>query len=87
VAARGHSEKPDTRWSEVRGDISVKENVVAPFLAEYGDPRRYGAGRDILMAEAVKRYDRILQLCPELRELQDRIGAMLRGFRRSPLPR
>ncbi len=38
----GHAEKLDTPWREVREDISVKENIFAPFLSQYGDARRYG---------------------------------------------
>jgi hypothetical protein len=37
---------------QVRRDISVKENVFEPFLSKYGDRRRYGGGRDLLMREA-----------------------------------
>jgi hypothetical protein len=73
----GHSEKLTRRWAEVRNDVSVKENVFAPFLDQYGDARRYGAGRDLLMNQALANYGRILQLCPELQELQDRIADLL----------
>ena len=72
-----HSEKLGKQWRSVRADTSVKENVFAPFLAKHGDARRYGGGRDLLMKEALTRYDRILQLCPELQELQTRVTAHL----------
>jgi hypothetical protein len=73
----GHSDKLNRRWAEVRSDVSVKENIFSPFPEQYGDVRRYGAGRDLLMNEALIHYNRILQLCPELEELQDRIAALL----------
>lgn len=61
----------------MRADTSVKENVFTPFLSKHGDGRRYGGGRDLLMKQALAHYDRILQLCPELGELQARIMAHL----------
>jgi hypothetical protein len=74
----GHAEKLEIPWGEVRRDISVKENVFEPFLSKYGDRRRYGGGRDLLMREAVEKYDQILQRCPELQRLQGRITQLLR---------
>ena len=73
----GHAEKLEISWGEVRRDISVKENVFEPFLSKYGDRRRYGAGRDLMMREAVAKYDQILQRCPELQRLQGRIIQLL----------
>src|SRR5258708_21465238 len=74
----GHADKLDRAWTEVRTDVSVKENVFEPFLRTYGDPRRAGGGRDLLMQETLKNYDGLLQRCPELRELQNRIREMFR---------
>jgi hypothetical protein len=70
----GHTDKLDKPWSEVRRDVSVKENVFAPFLTRHGDPRRYGGGRDILMKQTLANYDGLLQRCPELKGLRDRIA-------------
>jgi len=47
----GRVEKLDTPWREVREDVSVKENIFERFLSQYGDPRRYGGGRDLLMKQ------------------------------------
>ena len=69
----GHPEKLNTPWRKVREDVSVKENVFEPFLSQYGDPRRYGGGRDLLMKQGLARYEQILQRCPELQSLQNRI--------------
>jgi len=69
----GHIDKLETPWREVRLDVSVKENVFDPFLARFGDRRRYRGGRDLLMKQALARYEQILRRCPELRTLQDRI--------------
>jgi hypothetical protein len=75
----GHTEKLKTPWREVRQDISVKENIFKPFLAQYGDSRRYGGGRDLLMKQGIAHYDQILRRCPELRRLQERIIEHLAG--------
>ena len=69
----GHADKLDRGWTEIRADASVKENVFETFLRTYGDPRRPGGGRDLLMQETLQNYDGLLRRCPELRKLQDRI--------------
>jgi hypothetical protein len=69
----GHPQKIGQPWHEVREDVSVKENVFEPFLEQYGDPRRPGGGRDLLMKEGLRNYDGVLQRCPELATLQARI--------------
>ncbi len=69
----GHVSKLDRPWNEVRADTSVKENVFVPFLEHYGDARRPGGGRDLLMQETLSNYQGLLQRCPELEELQRRI--------------
>ena len=70
----GHVEKLGRPWSEVRGDVSVKENFFQGFLAHHGDPRRAGGGRDLLMKETLNNYGGLVQRCPELGELQQRIS-------------
>jgi hypothetical protein len=69
----GHVAKLDLPWNEVRADVSVKENVFAPFLRTYGDSHRAGGGRDLLMKETLNNYQGLLKRCPELAELRDRI--------------
>ncbi len=72
----GHRKRLDLGWQEVRAEISVKERIFEPFLAAYGDPRRAGVGRDLLMKEALANYGALLQLCPELAELERRLRAL-----------
>jgi hypothetical protein len=64
-------------WQEVRSDVAVKENVFQPFLAAHGNPKAPGGGRDLLMAETLRGYRALLQLCPELAELERRIRETL----------
>lgn len=74
----GHRNRVDRRrWLDIRSDTSVKENVFYPFLATYGNPKAPGEGRGHLMAETLRGYDALLQLCPELAELEQRIRQIL----------
>lgn len=73
----GHVNKLDRPWSEVRQDVSVKERVFEGFLAQHGDPRRAGGGRDLLMEETLRNYGGLIQRCPELAELQERIASAI----------
>ncbi|HSN85881.1 MAG TPA: hypothetical protein VL025_03940 [Thermoanaerobaculia bacterium] len=69
----GHRHRLDQGWQEVRAEVSVKERIFAPFLAAYGDRRRAGGGRDLLMKETLVNYGALLQLCPELAGLERRL--------------
>ncbi len=60
-------------WQEIRADVSVKENVFHPFLAEHGNSKAPGGGRQDLMNQALNGYGALLQLCPELAELERRV--------------
>ena len=65
------------RWQEIRADSSVKENVFEPFLLAHGDPKAPGGGRESLMKQTLTGYGALLQLCPELAELERRIREVL----------
>jgi len=65
------------RWQDVRDDVSIKENVFIPFLARYGNSKAPGKGRDLLMAKTLSGYGSLLQLCPELAELERRVREIL----------
>jgi hypothetical protein len=69
----GHRDKLGARWQEVRAEVSVKERFFAPFLREYGNPRAAGGGREELMEWTLGSCEALLQLCPELAELAERI--------------
>jgi hypothetical protein len=64
-------------WDQARTHGRFKEQVFEPLLARHGDKRRAGGGRDQLMAASLARFQALLQLCPELRTLLDRIGQQL----------
>lgn len=69
----GYHSKLGRPWSEVRADVSVKENIFAPFLREHGDSRQPGGGREALMQETLSNCRALLGRCPELAVLQKRI--------------
>ncbi|MGH7597137.1 MAG: hypothetical protein ACREOI_12345 [bacterium] len=75
----GHLDKLSTNWQSIRSDVSVKENIFLPFLLQHGDHRRTGGGRDLLITETLQNYSGLLQRCPELAVLQERIKMILSG--------
>jgi len=75
----GHVAKLGRPWGEVRADTSVKENVFEPFLSQFGDSRRASGGRDLLMKETLANYQGLLERCPELAGLRDRICRVVAG--------
>ena len=66
-------------WEEARHHTSMKEDIFAPLLAKHGDPRRAGAGRDLMIERSLANLPLLLRLCPELQSLRDRIAAHLRA--------
>lgn len=74
----GHLNRlPSQSWPATRSNTSVKENVFQPFLAAYGNPKAPGGGRDVLMGQTLNGYGALLQLCPELADLERRIREIL----------
>ena len=63
-------------WKSARTAILFKELVFSPLLEKYGDIRRAGGGRDLMIAESLKNRKAVFQLCPELQILRDRIAAI-----------
>lgn len=64
-------------WGQARQDPRFKEDVFDPLLAKHGDVRRAGAGRDLMVAEALKNRNALYQFCPELCDLRDKISALI----------
>lgn len=73
----GHLAKLNVRWEKLRAEVSIKEKYFAPFLNEHGDVRRIGGGRDLLMNATLQNYSGLLQRCPELAELEEKIRTLL----------
>jgi len=64
------------RWAQARESRRFKEMHFEPLLRRHGDPRRAGQGRDLMIAESLKNLPLLLQLCPELQALRDRMAAL-----------
>lgn len=60
-------------WNEAREHPRFKDQVFEPLLARHGDPRRPGGGRDQLVASTLTNFPALLQFCPELARLLERI--------------
>jgi hypothetical protein len=68
----------DWKWSEVQSERDPKEAYFYPYSEQRGVINNPSKGRNALGIEAAKNYDRIRQLCPEVRQLEDRIENWLR---------
>ena len=64
-------------WEEARRHARMKEEIFAPLLARHGDPRRAGAGRDLMIDRSLANLPLLFRLCPELQHLRNRITAHL----------
>ena len=64
-------------WEEARRHPRMKEEIFEPLLAKHGDPRRAGAGRDLMISASLDNLHLLFRLCPELQSLRDRIAAHL----------
>jgi hypothetical protein len=67
----GHRERLGVGWSQVPAHPRLKEEVFEPFLARHGDPRSPGGGREALMRDTLSNYRSLLEMCPELKELNE----------------
>lgn len=73
----GHRDRLSLPWADVRGHKHLKEAVFEPFLREFGDDRSVGGGRGGLVRETLQNYRGLLEVCPELAELENRLRAFL----------
>jgi hypothetical protein len=73
----GHTLPPPWKWSAIRKARDPKEQYFEAFAKQRGVSQNLSGGRKVLAAEAVNRFARIKQLCPELVDLQLRIKECL----------
>lgn len=66
-------------WKQVRAEVHPKERFAQPFLEENAPKLDPGAGRAWAMRDLGTHWKRVLQRCPEIRELQQRIEIWLKG--------
>lgn len=82
----GHRDRVKARWADVRFHARLKESVFEPFLRAHGDPCSAGGGREALMRETLTSYRGLLQVCPELAELERRLRDAVNTKNGSPHP-
>lgn len=76
----GHDLPADWNWQFIRNEINPKETYFLPFAAQLHVLDAPGEGRKLLAQEAVRRYSRIRQLCPEdIAVLENRINSYTAG--------
>lgn len=63
-------------WEEVRKHSHMKEDVFEVIRTKYGNVNSAGGGRSALIGEAVKNLQLLYNLCPELKELRERIAKL-----------
>lgn len=69
----GHRKLLEMTWTTVRSHLRLKEEVFAPFLRRIGEPFAVGGGREKLMRETLTNYRGLLEVCPELAQLEKRL--------------
>ena len=73
-----HRERLGVPWAEVRADRDPKERFAQPLLRELAPRMALGGGRVRAMEPlGQKEWRTLLQLCPELGELQRRLAEWL----------
>lgn len=64
-------------WEEARNHPRMKEEIFEPLLKKHGDPQRPGKGRGLMVRQSLKNLRLLFDLCPELKQLRDRIASHL----------
>jgi len=73
----GHRDELSLPWGDVRRHRRLKEDIFEPFLAQFGDGRSPGGGRERLVRETLSNYRGLLPVCPELGDLHNRLQTFL----------
>jgi len=73
----GYRDRLSLSWGDVRQHRRLKEDIFEPFLAQFGDSRSPGGGRERLVREALANYRGLLSVCPELADLEGRLRTLL----------
>jgi hypothetical protein len=77
-ALAGLSDLPNNwSWADIRQEPHPKEVYFEKYAEMRGKSSELAGGRKSLGIEAAKKYERVRQRCPELKELEDRIQTWL----------
>lgn len=72
-----HRDALGVPWQTVREERDPKERFAHPFLADRAPPLSPGNGRKWAMEPLGQRWRGVLDVCPELQELKDRLTIWL----------
>lgn len=72
-----HRDRLVTPWSEVRAEPHPKERFADPFLNEHAPRLGPGGGRKWAMRGLGSKWQGVLEVCPELADLRQRIASWL----------
>lgn len=72
-----HRDSLSTPWQEVRAERDPKERFAQPFLTSNAPKLSLGGGRVWAMRELGARWRGVLQVCPELAELEQTLQEWL----------
>jgi len=78
-----HRDQPGD-WKAVRQDCDPRERYAVPFLERQGWELEVGRGRKRAMRELGQGWNGLLQVCPELQNLRERIRGWLASKRTPP---
>ncbi len=73
-----HQKSLRASFSEIRSEANPKERFAQPFLAEHASRRSPGRGRAWAMRSLRGQWKRLLTLCSELHDFEQRIGTWLK---------
>lgn len=77
----GHRHHLGVEWASVRVHPRLKEDVFEPFLSKSGNARAPGGGREMLMRQTLANYAGLVEVCPELKDLEARLHDRLAKHR------
>lgn len=72
-----HREALGAPWQAIRSDCDPKERYADPSLQAQGTRTTPGHGRKQAMRALAGQWGSLMQVCPELRELRERLAAWL----------
>lgn len=64
-------------WADAREHLRLKEEVFEPLRSTLGFQRAPGGGRKWMVEQSLRNLPVLYQLCPETRELRDRIASLV----------
>lgn len=65
------------KWNEARKSTRFKEEYFEPLIEKHGNKDAPGKGREKMTIEGLRKMETLYQLCPELKQLRDRIAAVV----------